>query len=345
MVFDSLPSISVIVPVYNVEKYLKRCVDSILNQDMKEIEVILINDGSTDSSPSICDEYAKRDIRIKVIHKKNSRVAAARNDGIKLATGKYISFIDSDDWIESNMYKCMHKKAEEFNVDFIMCDFSKKGVEKSYNVSQQIDSGFYDKDKIKKELFQCLIMFENIEFPPTISNWTCLFKREFLIKNNIFYDEDIHYCEDSIFGSKAMYNANRFYYMKNKYFYNYFYNPSSTTSIYNKNKWSSYIKINERVEEYFNTNNFDFSRQIKINMLYFTLNMLTENGKSDLLFIEKYNNCKEIISNNRVREIFKEFKMPAVSKGLKVVIILIKYKLNWIYSLLFYTKLLKRWRG
>ncbi|EKY29021.1 glycosyltransferase family 2 protein [Clostridium celatum] len=151
MVFDSLPIISVIVPVYNVEKYLKRCVDSILNQEMKEIEVILVNDGSTDSSASICDEYVRRDSRIKVIHKKNSRVAAARNDGIRLASGKYISFIDSDDWIESNMYKSMYEKAEEFNVDFIMCDFSKKGVDKSYNVSQPISSGFYDKDRIKKK--------------------------------------------------------------------------------------------------------------------------------------------------------------------------------------------------
>ena len=338
MVFDSLPIISVIVPVYNVEKYLKRCVDSILNQDMKEIEIILVNDGSTDSSPSICDKYIKEDSRIKVIHKKNSRVAAARNDGIRVATGKYISFIDSDDWIESNMYKSMYEKAEEFNVDFIMCDLSKKGVDKSYNVSQPISSGFYDKERIKNELFPCLIMFENIEFPPTISNCTCLFKREFLIKNNIFYDEDIHYCEDSIFGSKAMYNANRFYYMKNKYFYNYFYNSNSTTSTYNKNKWDSYIKINEKMEKYFNKSDFDFSRQIKINMLYFTLNMLSENGKSNLVFIEKSKNCKEIMCNNRVRKIFKEFKIPQVSKGLKIVAILIKYKLSWIYSLLFYTK-------
>ncbi|EKY29020.1 hypothetical protein [Clostridium celatum] len=181
-------------------------------------------------------------------------------------------------------------------------------------------------------------MFENIEFPPTISNCTCLFKREFLIKNNIFYDEDIHYCEDSIFGSKSMYNANRFYYMKNKYFYNYFYNPNSTTSTYNKNKWDSYIKINERMEKYFNKSDFDFSRQIKINMLYFTLNMLSENGKSNLVFIEKSKNCKEIMCNDRVRKIFKEFKIPQVSKGLKIVTILIKYKLSWIYSLLFYTR-------
>ena len=231
------PLISVIVPVYNVEKYLNRCIDSILNQTFKQIEIILVDDGSTDKSPIICDEYCDRYENIKVIHKENNRVSAARNDGIKIASGKYIALVDSDDWIEPNMLEEMYNKAEEFHTDIAMCDFRKVGVESKYTVSQPIREGYYDRNMIETELFPCLIMFENIEFPPTISNCTCLFRRKFIIEHNLFYDENIHYCEDSIFGSKAMYNANRFYYMKNRYFYNYFYNPNSTTSTCNMKKW------------------------------------------------------------------------------------------------------------
>lgn len=331
------PLISVVVPVYNVEKYLNRCIDSILNQTFKQIEIILVDDGSTDNSPVICDEYCDRYENIKVIHKKNDRVAAARNDGIKLATGKYIALVDSDDWIEPNMLEEMYNKAEEFHTDITMCDFRKVGVESEHTVSQPIREGYYDRDMIESELFPCLIMFENIEFPPTISNWTCLFRREFLIENNLFYDEDIHYCEDSIFGSKAMYNANGFYYMKNIYFYNYFYNPNSTTSTCNMKKWDSYLIINQRLKEYFKDSKFDFSRQIKINMLYFTLNFLGEIGKSSLDFNEKRKLCKELFSKECVKNTFKDFKLPSVNYKLKIILLMIKYKMSFIYSKLFYS--------
>ena len=330
------PLISVIVPVYNVEKYLNRCIDSILNQTFKQIEIILVNDGSTDNSPTICDEYCERYENIIVIHKENNRVAAARNDGIKIATGKYISLVDSDDWIEPNMLEEMYNKAEEFQTDITMCDFKKAGIESEYTVSQPIREGYYDRNMIETELFPCLIMFENIECPPTISNWTCLFRREFLIENDLFYDEDVHYCEDSIFGSKAMYNANGFYYMKNKYFYNYFYNPNSTTSTCNMKKWDSYLIINERLKEYFEDSKFDFSRQIKINMLYFTLNFLGEIKNADLVLEEKRKKCYEIFNDEHVEQIFKGFKLPNVNYKLKLILLLIKYRIDFVYSRVFY---------
>ena len=331
------PLISVIVPVYNVEKYLNRCIDSILNQTFKQIEIIFVDDGSTDNSPIICDEYCNKCENIRVIHKKNNRVAAARNDGIKIATGKYIALVDSDDWIENNMLEEMYNKAEEFCTDITMCDLKKVGVESEYTVSQPIREGYYDRNMIQTELFSCLIMFENIEFPPTISNCTCLFRHKFLIENNLFYDEDIHYCEDSILGSKAMYNANGFYYMKNRYFYNYFYNPNSTTSTCNMKKWDSYLIINQRLKEYFKDSKFDFSRQIKINMLYFTLNFLGEIGKSDLVYGKKKELCKQIFYQKEVVSIFINFKLPSVNYKLKIILLIIKYKMSNLYSKLLYS--------
>ena len=330
------PIISVIVPVYNVEKYLNKCIDSILNQTFKQVEIILVDDGSTDNSPIICDEYCSRYENIKVIHKENNRVSAARNEGIKIAIGKYIALVDSDDWIEPNMLEEMYNKAEEFQTDITMCDLKKVGIESEYTVSQPIREGYYDRSMIEAELFPCLVMFENIEFPPTISNCVCLFRREFLIENNLFYDEDIYYCEDSIFGSKAMYNADGFYYMKNRYFYNYFYNPNSTTATCNMKKWDSYLIINQRLKEYFKDSKYDFSRQIKINMLYFTLNFLGEIKNSDLALDKKRENSKQILNDVYVKNIFKNFKLPKINIKLKLLLILIKYKMNFLYSKIFY---------
>lgn len=104
--------ISIIIPVYKVEAYLPKCLDSVLQQTYKNLEIILIDDGSPDESGKICDEYSKKDERIKVIHKENAGVAQARNDGIEAATGAYISFIDSDDWISPRAYEWMHKEIQ-----------------------------------------------------------------------------------------------------------------------------------------------------------------------------------------------------------------------------------------
>ena len=100
-----IPKISVIVPIWNVEKYLDRCIQSILNQTLKDIEIILVDDESPDNCPSMCDDYAKRYSNIKVIHKKNGGLGYARNSGLELATGKYVAFLDSDDWVEKEAYE------------------------------------------------------------------------------------------------------------------------------------------------------------------------------------------------------------------------------------------------
>ncbi len=115
--------ISVIIPVYNVEKYLKRCLDSVVNQTYKNLEIILIDDGSTDNSGKICDEYAEKDKRIIVIHKENGGLSDARNKGLDICTGEYIGFIDSDDWIDLNYFNVLLKNLLEYNVDIACCDY------------------------------------------------------------------------------------------------------------------------------------------------------------------------------------------------------------------------------
>ena len=113
--------ISVIVPIYNVDKYLERCIDSIINQTYKNLEIILVDDGSTDDCPRICDEYQKKDSRIKVIHKENGGLSDTRNKGIDIAKGKYYGFIDSDDYIDADMYAILYKNIVETHSDIAVC--------------------------------------------------------------------------------------------------------------------------------------------------------------------------------------------------------------------------------
>ncbi len=114
--------ISVIVPVYKVEKYLDQCVSSIVNQTYKNLEIILVDDGSPDNCPAMCDAWAEKDSRIRVIHKENGGLSQARNVGLALATGEYIGFVDSDDWIAADMYECLLSTAHKYNCQIAACD-------------------------------------------------------------------------------------------------------------------------------------------------------------------------------------------------------------------------------
>ena len=117
------PLISVIVPVYKAEKYLDKCVQSIVNQTYKNLEIILVDDGSPDNCPEMCDEWAKKDSRIKVIHKENGGVSSARNAGLDNSFGDYIGFVDSDDFIENDFYECLYDNLVENGADISFCTF------------------------------------------------------------------------------------------------------------------------------------------------------------------------------------------------------------------------------
>ena len=119
---DTIPKISVIVPIYNSEKFLNKCLDSIVNQTLREIEIILINDGSVDSSYQICERYAEYDKRIILINQENKGVSSARNAGIEKASGEYLGFVDSDDYIEAEMYSKLYNSAKRYDADLVNCD-------------------------------------------------------------------------------------------------------------------------------------------------------------------------------------------------------------------------------
>ena len=174
--------VSVIVPVYNVEKYIKRCLDSLVNQTLENIEIIVVNDGSPDNSQVIIDKYVKKYDNVKSYIKKNGGLSDARNYGLKYATGEYISFIDSDDYVDINMLEKMYNKAIEKDFDVVVCNLQMVDDNQNYiqSVSSNIDRDVYG-DKIKK----CMV---NI-YP---SAWNKLYKRK-LFENNVNFKKGIWY--------------------------------------------------------------------------------------------------------------------------------------------------------
>lgn len=203
--------VSVIVPVYNVEEYLVKSVDSILNQTYENLEIILVDDGSTDMSGAMCDSFKEQDERIKVIHKKNGGLSDARNAGLEIATGDYIGYVDSDDWAEPDMFELMVTNCEKYGADVAACRYSK--VYKDFTVNESTDLIIHMTRDEALETYIC----ENVERPIYNSVWSKLFKCD-LVKDYRFpvgkKSEDIMYT------TKAFCNMNSCVYI-DKALYNY----------------------------------------------------------------------------------------------------------------------------
>ena len=171
------PLVSIIIPVYNVEKYLEKCIASVVNQTYTNLEIILIDDGSPDNCPTICDAWKERDSRIKVIHQENGGLSHARNEGLKLATGEFIGFVDSDDWIEPEMYEILLSSVEETGVDIAVCNYQSEH-ENSQTVIQKPES-------LDKKIYTAIEALELIlswkSFIRTIV-WNKLFRSHLLSK-------------------------------------------------------------------------------------------------------------------------------------------------------------------
>lgn len=185
------PVISVIVPIYNVEKYLNRCVDSIINQTYKNLEIILVNDESPDNCGVICDEYEKKDNRIRVIHQQNKGLSGARNSGLSIATGDYIGFVDSDDWIHDEMYEILVKHITTSKSDVAICNF----VE-----SDSLGNSTLDSNPEVRLLDKKGVMWNYLNYGFYV--WRILYSRE-LIKE-IQFEEDKKFIEDVFFGANII---------------------------------------------------------------------------------------------------------------------------------------------
>ena len=199
------PKVSIIIPIYNAEKHLRRCVDSVLKQDFEDFELILMNDGSRDSSGMICDTYAEKDERVRVVHKENSGVSDTRNQAMTLARGEYLQFLDSDDWITPDATGLLVRMATEHDCEMVIADFYRVIGERLSPKGKIREDGILSREDFAME------MMENpADFYYGVL-WNKLYRRDIIEKNNLCMDKDISWCEDFIFNIEYIRHVKQVY--------------------------------------------------------------------------------------------------------------------------------------
>lgn len=199
------PIVSIIVPVYNAQENIVRCIESVLKQDFENFELILMNDGSKDASGSICDEYAVKDARIQVVHKENSGVSDTRNKAIAMAKGKYLQFIDSDDWITPDATGLMVRMAEEKNCEMVITDFYRVIGERLAQKGDIREDGL-----LTRKEFALYMMDNPADFYYGVL-WNKLYRRDIIENNGLQMDENISWCEDFIFNMEYIRHVENVY--------------------------------------------------------------------------------------------------------------------------------------
>ena len=301
-----MPKVSIIIPVYNVEKYLRQCLDSIVNQTLKDIEIICIDDCSSDNSLNILEEYAKNDQRFVIIKQEtNQGQGVARNIGIEKARGEYIGFVDPDDWIELDMYKEMYEDAAKNDTDITICDFTRyneasgknslskflRRADADYQIQYLTEYNSEDKEFFKDTL---------LVLPMAV--WHKIYRTDFVRKHSIKF-LDIHYLEDVIFNLDAFLHTDKISYV-NKIFYNYRIRQNSTMRK-NIDMTDMTYEIFDCVFDILNRENIytELEHNFKF-FIIFTLNRVGRN-KPYMYRLKLYNKSKKYLDKNALRVLRK----------------------------------------
>ena len=203
--------ISIIVPIYNIEQYIGFCIESLIKQTYKNLEIILVDDGSTDRCPAICDLYADKDARITVIHKENGGLVSARKAGVKIASGAYIGHVDGDDWIEPDYYEALHRSAIRANADIVCAGYSRDLFSKSVKCGNNILDGIYEGTTLEALYGEMLSYTNSFNVGITTYVWNKLFKSEIARAAQRNVDERINIGEDAAVVYPALLRAQRIY--------------------------------------------------------------------------------------------------------------------------------------
>ncbi len=336
----SKAKISVIIPIYNVEKYLSRCVDSVLSQTLTDIEIILVDDGSPDGCGTICDEYKKKDGRIKVVHKKNGGLSSARNAGLDIAEGEYTFFLDSDDWLENDGLEKLYSKAAETDVDFVRFRPYKANwpnlpelAPYSDGPSCELRPGYYSRADIERELLPRVLTTNSMTLGPTVSSCMALYKSRFLRDKDLRFDEEVKNSEDVIFSAQVAYCANSFYYIEEAGIYCYYYNEASISKGFKPDRFEKLKNLSYACERLFSgKNNGLYDNQLEILRWYIVLNCVSERDKLHS-FKEKRRHCLNIARDPFTKKMKLRLGTLSVPIKMKLLMICIKLRLVSIIAI------------
>lgn len=298
-------AVSIIVPVYNAEKYLIKCLDSIINQTLNNIEIIIIDDGSTDGSSEICKEYAAKDSRIVYYRKENEGLAAARQDGIDRSSGEFIGFVDSDDWLELNMYERMYSEAIRENADIVFCNcyFNDSETDRVY-----LPSGIYDRTRIENEILPRTLAGISEKGTNSVIRWSnCLrlYKLSLIKENKISFGRKFRRSQDLQLTFETTLRANRYVSLNDECLYhnrteN---NADSLSRGYTKNYWKLIRPLIDTlykdVKDY---KNQDLSDQMHLCTFFFAASGVKNEYESKvILFSDKIKKLNEIAKDEVIQ--------------------------------------------
>lgn len=271
--------ISVIVPVYKVENYLRQCLDSLAAQTLDDIEIIIVDDGSPDGCPEICDEYAAKDARMKVVHKENGGLLSARKAGFAASKGDYIGFVDGDDWVEPDTFLNMYKAVCEHSPDMVLSDFLCDYGDCIEPSDQCFEEEFYDRARLESEIFPKMLFDGRFyRFGVNPNCWSKLVKRELIEKNLSPVDERIRMGEDAAFIYPCMLDSQSITCVKTPT-YHYRITEQSMSNAYYERLKDIILLPYKRLKEKNAESDFDISSQLDYYLLYMVNFLLRNEAK------------------------------------------------------------------
>ena len=338
------PKVSIIIPVYNVEPYLDRCVQSVLNQTLKEIEIILVDDESPDNCPTMCDEYARKDSRVKVIHKKNGGLGFARNSGLDVATGEYVAFVDSDDFIAPNMMEVLYNTAIQYGADEVRSGviFYENGKKTLRHDVDKI-TVFQGKEEVKRFVFDYLgpAPEEYRDCKYMMSVWLALHSRKVIEENHIrFTSERQTLSEDLVFGMEVFPKMNCIVCIPDCFYY-YRKNPLSLSHHFSWKKYrrqdTFFNAIKERLDALYSQKEYSI-HLLRLKFLYMR-NYISEAFSINEGLGKRRKLVRTMLQDDIWHDLFTEYPYSRLPKAKRIYFFLAKHQM--IFFLFTISKMMK----
>lgn len=324
---------SIIVPIYNVEKYIDSCVQSILKQTYGNYELILVDDGSPDRCPEICDKYSVEDARIKVIHKENGGVTSARRAGLEMARGDYIVYVDGDDWLSCEYLESFFEVISKYDPDIVCCNHYIAG-QNTVKCGMNFDTGYYDRGDIIKKIFPYLMQKSNATyFMPSF--WAKAFKRNLAESYHNNVSPQIKVGEDGACVIPTVYNSSSMYIMDEAmYFYRV--NDTSVTKEKKAFSWDGPEMIHQHLKNYIDVSQFDFEEQLYRKTTHEIFTVVV----SQFYRKESYRAIVKDIKNNISRDVYAEAIKKCRFKGsVKAKFMALSLKYRILFPVFLYSKI------
>ncbi len=312
----NIPQVSIIVPIYNVEKHLCECVDSIINQTLKDIEIILVDDGSPDNSGKIADEYAAKDNRITVIHQQNKWLGGARNTGLKIAKGEYLACIDADDYIAPDFCEKLYGFANDNNCDITVFSFSlfndKGETLCQTNKNHFFNDTIYRKSNFHETVFPELVRSYDLNFN------VCFFSRK-IVDAGFLFDEDIRYAEDYEAALRVYKLADSVGYLEEPLYY-YRQNENSIMHVVKYERLGQIIHLFDLREAFIKENGLETPENL-YNSAHLLIKLLIEKfpfvfGTDDKKYSEKKSEIKELLKDKSLKTALNRINLKNLNMGL-----------------------------